>query len=64
VKRGRLKGKLNELWALIGAVNAARERGGGKNVGSSGEWAVVDEEGLTQIAQVSLSISFLSDIDF
>jgi nuclear pore complex protein Nup54 len=52
VKRGRMKGKLNELWALIGAVNAARERGGGKSGGTSGEWAVVDEEGLAQIAQV------------
>ena len=64
VKKGRLKGKLNELWALIGAVNAARERGGSKNAGSSGEWAVVDEEGLTQIAQVSLSFLGLSRIDF
>ena len=53
MKRGRLKGKLNELWALIGALNAARERGGGKNAGPSGEWAVVDEEGLAQITQVS-----------
>jgi nuclear pore complex protein Nup54 len=56
LKRGRIKGKLNELWALIGAVNAARERGGGKNVGAGGEWAVVDEEGLAQISQVSLSM--------
>lgn len=52
VKRGRIKGKLNELWALIGAVNAARERGGGKNAGKTGEWAVVDEDGLAQIAQI------------
>jgi nuclear pore complex protein Nup54 len=50
VRRGRIKGKLNELWALIGAVNAARERG--STSGTNGEWAVVDEEGLTQIAQV------------
>lgn len=54
MKRGRMKGKLNELWALIGAVNAARERGGVKSGGANGEWAVVDEDGLAQIAQVSV----------
>ncbi|KAG5644492.1 hypothetical protein DXG03_008319 [Asterophora parasitica] len=54
VRRGRIRGKLNELWALVGAVNAASERGGnGGNGGSGqGEWAVVDEEGLAQIAQI------------
>ncbi|RDB17164.1 Nucleoporin nup44 [Hypsizygus marmoreus] len=53
VRRGRIKGKLNELWALIGAVNAAAERGGAAGGGgSAGEWAVVDEEGLAQIAQI------------
>jgi len=53
MKRGRLKGKLNELWALIGAINAAKERGGGKNgIAGGGEWAVVDEEGLAQLAQI------------
>ncbi|KAI6128226.1 WD40-repeat-containing domain protein [Pisolithus croceorrhizus] len=47
-----MRGKLNELWALVGAVNAARERG--KKVGVDGptEWTVVDEEGLKQIAQI------------
>ena len=46
---GRIRGKLNELWALVGAVSAARERG---RAGGGVEWAVVDEEGLAQIAQV------------
>ncbi|KAI6041469.1 nucleoporin complex subunit 54-domain-containing protein [Pisolithus marmoratus] len=48
----KMRGKLNELWALVGAVNAARERG--KKVGVDGptEWTVVDEEGLKQIAQI------------
>ena len=50
IRRSRLKAKLNELWALLGAINASRE--GAKNVNSNGEWAVVDEEGMTQIAQV------------
>ena len=46
---GRMRGKLNELWALVGAVTAARERD--RKAGGV-EWAVVDEEGLQQIAQV------------
>jgi nuclear pore complex protein Nup54 len=60
---GRMRGKLNELWALVGAVHAAKERGrnttgNGPGTGTDGgvEWAVVDEEGLAQIAQVSFSI--------
>jgi len=42
---------LNELWALVGAVNAMR---GANSKGSTDgvEWAVVDEEGLNQIVQV------------
>lgn len=43
-----MKGKLNELWALLGAVNAAKERA--RN--GTGEWAVVDEDGLAQLTQV------------
>ena len=50
VKRSRLKAKLNELWALLGAILASRE--GAKAVSGSGEWAVVDEDGVAQIAQV------------
>lgn len=48
---GKLKGKLNELWAIVGALNATRARDR-KDNGSG--WAVVDEEGLAQIAQVSI----------
>jgi len=48
---GRMRGKLNELWALVGAVSAARERDGKGNDGAV-EWAVVDDEGLAQIAQI------------
>ena len=59
---GRMRGKLNELWALIGAVRAVRERGvSDGNV----EWAVVDEEGLAQIAQVRFRCCiyrFISDL--
>ena len=48
----KMKSKLNELWALVGAINAARERG--KKAGNDGavEWTVVDDEGLKQITQV------------
>ncbi|KAI9433031.1 nucleoporin complex subunit 54-domain-containing protein [Lactarius indigo] len=48
---GRIIGKLNELWALVGAVNATR---GANSRGSTDgvEWAVVDEEGLNQIVQI------------
>jgi len=48
---GRIVGKLNELWALVGAVNAMR---GANSKGNTDgvEWAVVDEEGLNQIVQV------------
>ena len=49
---GRVRGKLNELWALIGAVKAARERDAKGVPDGNVEWAVVDEEGLAQIAQV------------
>ncbi|KAF9011750.1 nucleoporin complex subunit 54-domain-containing protein [Cyathus striatus] len=40
VKRGRVKGKLNELWALLGAVNASIERRGS---GAGWEWAVISQ---------------------
>ena len=48
----KMRSKLNELWALVGAINAARERG--KKAGGEGavEWTVVDGEGLKQITQV------------
>lgn len=48
---GKMRGKLNEMWALVDAVRAARERN--RNEGSI-EWAVVDEDGLNHIAQVCL----------
>lgn len=55
LRRGRVKSRLNELWALIGAVGASAERSNGSGGGGSGvpgEWAVVDEDGLAQIAQI------------
>ena len=52
---GRMRGKLNELWALIGAVKAVRERDAKGVPDGNVEWAVVDEEGLAQIAQVRVA---------
>lgn len=53
---GKMRGKLNELWALVDAVRAARER---DRQDGAVEWAVVDEDGLSQIAQVNLYVVIL-----
>ncbi|CAK5284667.1 unnamed protein product [Mycena citricolor] len=45
---GRLRGKLGELWALVGALGAAA----GRNQAGGAEWKVVDEDGLARIAMV------------
>jgi len=47
-----MRGKLNELWALIGAAKAVRERDAKGVSDGNVEWAVVDEEGLAQISQI------------
>ena len=47
VRRGRLRGKLNELWAVVGALG-----NGAKGIQEGTEWTVVDDEGLAQITQV------------
>ena len=47
---GKMRGKLNQLWALVDAVRAARDR---DRQDGLVEWAVVDDEGLNQITQVS-----------
>lgn len=61
---GRLKAKLGELWAVIGALEAAREREGLGARGGDGnegiEWAVVDQQGLQKIAQVEFSVLLIS----
>ena len=55
---GKMRGKLNEMWALVDAVRAARER---ERQDGSVEWAVVDEDGLARIAQVRyLSLQLLT----
>ncbi|KAJ7349907.1 hypothetical protein DFH08DRAFT_696318, partial [Mycena albidolilacea] len=44
--RGRMRGKLGELWALVGALGAVREGRAG------GQWKVVDEDWLARIPQI------------
>lgn len=58
----RLRGRVNELWALLGNVKARREAalategpGGGKPL----EWAVVDESALEDVAKVSTTSTLL-----
>ncbi|EJD51859.1 hypothetical protein AURDEDRAFT_55921 [Auricularia subglabra TFB-10046 SS5] len=48
---GRVRGKLNELWALVSAVNAQHERERRARPDGPG-WAVADQEGLQRIQQV------------
>lgn len=57
---GRLKGKLSELWAVVGAIEAARERER-KNNGNSVEWSVVDSEGMQQLTQVREDFTITTD---
>ena len=46
-----MKGKLSELWAILGAIEAERERER-KNSEGNVEWAVVDPEGMQRLTQV------------
>jgi hypothetical protein len=40
---------MNELWAILGAIKANKERSPSGS-GREGEWAVVDEEGFSQLS--------------
>ncbi|KAK0484845.1 nucleoporin complex subunit 54-domain-containing protein [Armillaria novae-zelandiae] len=48
--KGKMKAKLDELWAVFGALKAREE--GIRERRNSGDWKVVDEEGLARIAQI------------
>lgn len=48
LKRGRMKGTMNELWARLSTINAAKDRARIE----TGEWAVVDEDGFAQLTEV------------
>ncbi|KAJ7058450.1 nucleoporin complex subunit 54-domain-containing protein [Mycena amicta] len=50
---GRIRSKIAELWALVGALTAARDASSSSSSNSGqGEWKVVDEDGLARIAQI------------
>ena len=50
------RGRINELWALLGAVKAAKEReAGGRRDGV--EWKVIDQEGLERLVTVRLFVA-------
>lgn len=51
--KGKMKAKLDELWAVFGALKAREE--GIRERRNSGDWKVVDEEGLARIAQVGFA---------
>ncbi|KAG8738048.1 hypothetical protein FRC10_007328 [Ceratobasidium sp. 414] len=48
----RMGARMNELWAAVGSAQAMRERAKREGAGSAVEWAVVDEEGLANIARI------------
>ncbi|KAG8837583.1 hypothetical protein FRC18_008807 [Serendipita sp. 400] len=52
LRRGNTsKGRMNEMWGVIGQLTALKAREGmGTNEGK--EWAVVDEEGLSRLARI------------
>lgn len=55
MRRGSVgRGKMNELWGVVGQLAALRQQGGGNNGMEGLEWRVVDQEGLERITWVSL----------
>lgn len=56
---GRMRGKLGELWAVLGAIRAREGAKSGTSGRGAGEWKVVDEEGLARITQVCGTFSTL-----
>ena len=48
-----VRGRGNDLWAGVGALKARRRDG------ESLDWAIVDEDGMRQVLEVSLVLSFV-----
>ena len=59
IRGGAGRGKMNELWGVVGQLAALRQAGQGPGMnggpGQEVEWRVVDPEGLETIARVRLS---------
>lgn len=48
------KGRINEMWGVVGQLTALKARDGSAAGGEGMEWAVVDEDGLNRLTRVSL----------
>jgi len=48
------KGRMNEMWGIIGQLTALKTREGMETGGEGKEWAVVDEEGLRRLSRVRI----------
>lgn len=57
---GRMKGKLSELWTSVGALSAMKERARQSGTEGPTEWAVVDDDGLNELAQVEVNVPRLT----
>lgn len=59
IRGGAGRGKMNELWGVVGQLAALRQAGQAPGMnggpGQEVEWRVVDPEGLETIARVRLS---------
>lgn len=54
LRRGNAsKGRMNEMWGVVGQLTALKTREGMETGGEGKEWAVVDEEGLRRLSRVS-----------
>ena len=53
LRRGNAsKGRMNEMWGVVGQLTALKAREGMETGGEGKEWAVVDEEGLRRLSRV------------
>ncbi|KIM22882.1 hypothetical protein M408DRAFT_78303, partial [Serendipita vermifera MAFF 305830] len=53
LRRGNAsKGRMNEMWGVVGQLTALKTREGMETGGEGKEWAVVDEEGLRRLSRI------------
>lgn len=56
VKKARIGGRVNEAWALVGALKSRKEEG--KSLGAETGWAIVDDDGMKELQHVSLGVYY------
>ncbi|TIC66253.1 hypothetical protein E3Q02_01902 [Wallemia mellicola] len=49
VQKARIAGRVNELWALVGALKSRKEEGAASVTGS---WTVVDQDGMNELQDI------------